>query len=74
MITSDSAAKSLDARRQADDVADVAQVRHEAALEAADQRVGVAALHRERGDHGGVGAHHVRAASGVTPWRPAASR
>ena len=41
----------------ADDLADVAQVPVEAAFRAAEQRVGLAAAHRERADHGGVGAH-----------------
>ena len=44
------------AGRQADDVADVVEPVAEAAFEAADQRVRVAAPDGERADHGGVGA------------------
>ena len=43
--------------RQADNVLDVFQARFEAAFEPADQRVRIAAPHRERADHRVVGAH-----------------
>ena len=45
------------AGRKPDDVADVLDAGLEAAFEAADHRVGIPSPHRERGDHGGVGAH-----------------
>ena len=41
----------LDAGRKANDVADVVEARAEAPLEAADQRVGFAAMYGERRDH-----------------------
>ena len=46
-----------DAGAGADDQVDVAQMPLEAAFEAADHGVGIAALQRQRGDGGGVGAH-----------------
>ncbi len=51
------AGEVADARPLADDLADVAQVALVAAFDAADQRIGLAALHRKRADDGGVGAH-----------------
>ena len=57
-ITSDSAAKSFAPGRQADDVLMCFEPRCEAPVEAADQRVGVAAMQRQRADHRGDGAHH----------------
>ena len=46
----------------------------EASFEAADQRVGVAASERQRAITVGEVRTSVRAASGVTPLRPAALR
>ena len=40
-----------------DDVPDVAQARAEAPVDPAKHGVGVAALHRDRGDHGRIGSH-----------------
>ncbi len=47
-----------DTGQEADDLADMAQMAHVAAFDAADHGVGLAAHHRKRGDHGGVGANH----------------
>ncbi len=47
-----------DARPEADDFADVAQMAHIATFDAADHGVGLAADHCQRGNHGGVGSHH----------------
>ena len=47
-----------DARQEADDLADMAQMAHVTALDPADHGVGLAAHHRQCRDHGGVGADH----------------
>ena len=63
-MTSDSAEKSLHAGREADDVANMVEARGEPPFEPADQRVGFAAMERQRADDARRGAHdgarHVR--------------
>ena len=74
-MTSDSADEILDAGRKADDVLDVVEARLEAPFEAADQRVGVAAMQRQRADHRGRWcAPRCAPTSGVTPLRSATLR
>jgi hypothetical protein len=63
-----------DARRQADDVLDVPQPRRYSGLPARRSCVGFAAHHGQRRDHRLLVRTSVRAASGVTPRRPAMSR
>ena len=58
------------AARRPTDVDDVAQMASEAADRAAQHRVGIAAPHHQRADHGRVAVRTmVRASSGETPWR-----
>ena len=47
-----------DARQEADDLADMAQMAHIAALDATDHGVSLATDHRKRRDYGRIGAHH----------------
>ena len=59
--------KIIDARRITDDIANMAQVIDETALDAANQRVGIAELHHQRSDDSRIGAQ--QRARGV--WRDA---
>jgi hypothetical protein len=67
-----SARKILPLARGADEVADVAQMPHEAALDTAQGGVGVAGAHHGGGDDGRVGADH--GARGIGSDAPAPGR
>ena len=64
----------LHSRRKPDDIANMIEARREAPFEAADQRIRLAAPKRQRANDVGEERTTMRATSGVTPFRSAASR